>query len=62
MKAEKILGNRCIGYLASVVDTTLELKLESKDVLFVREFLEVFPKDLLGLPLDQEIEFVIKLY
>ena len=36
-----------------------ELTLDS--VPIVREFLDVFPKDLPGLPLDRELEFRIEL-
>ena len=36
-----------------------ELKLE--DIPIVKEFPDVFPKDLLGLPPDREIEFSIDL-
>ena len=32
-----------------------------QDVLIVREFPNVFPDELLGLPLDREIEFCIDL-
>ena len=50
----------CKGYLATVRDTQQgELKLE--DIPIVREFPNVFPEDLLGLPPDREIEFSIDL-
>ena len=39
----------------------MEECLKAKDVLVVREFLEVFPEDLPRLPHDIEIEFVIDL-
>ena len=50
----------CKGYLATVRDTQQgELKLE--DIPIVREFPDVFPKDLSGLPPNREIEFSIDL-
>ncbi|XP_062103548.1 uncharacterized protein LOC133814627 [Humulus lupulus] len=58
---KRLLESGCMGYLASVVDTYKEQKLKPEDVPVVRDFLEVFPKDLPRLPLDKEIEFVIKL-
>ena len=61
MKARRLLDSGCIGYLASVVDTHVEQCLKPEDVPVVREFLEVFPEDLPGLPPDREIEFVIVL-
>ena len=47
-----------MGYLAYVIDIEVsEQKLE--DILVVREFPDVFPKELPGLPLDREVEFSI---
>ena len=37
------------------------LKVTLDSIPVVREFLDVFSKDLLGLPLDQELEFEIEL-
>ena len=48
------------SYLASVVDTTKKEKDELNDVPVVNEFTSVFPDDLLGLPLDQEVTFEIE--
>ena len=48
------------GYLDHVVDTcSSEVRLE--DVLVVRDFLDVFPDDLPGLPPEREIDFPIDL-
>ena len=62
MKARRMLNKGCIGYLASVVDTTVEQNLKPEDVSVVQEFLEVFPEDLPGFPPDREIEFVIDFF
>nr|GEW66664.1 putative reverse transcriptase domain-containing protein [Tanacetum cinerariifolium] len=51
-------------YLAQVTSKKAEDKSEEKrleDVLIVREFMEVFPKDLLGLPPTRQVEFQIDL-
>ena len=61
MKARRLLSSGCIGYLASIVDTSPKQKLRPEDVPIVKEFLEVFPDDLPGLPPDREIEFEIEL-
>ena len=61
MKAKRLIDSGCVGYLTSVVDTSLERHSKPEDVPVVQEFLEVFPKDLLGLPLDREIDFIIEL-
>ena len=61
IKACKMLASGCVGYLVSVISTTKEVMLEPKDVPVVREFLNVFPEDLPGLPPDRELEFVIEL-
>ena len=41
-----------------MVDTRKDV-LKLDDIPVVREFLDVFPKDLLGIPIDREIEFSI---
>ena len=52
--------NGCQGYLAFVVDRRQEgTRLE--DIPIVKEFSDVFPDDISGLPPDRAIEFVIKL-
>ncbi|KAL5579861.1 hypothetical protein UlMin_012303 [Ulmus minor] len=61
LKAKKMLSNGCVGYLAHVVDTTVDAILKPEDVHVVKNFLEVFPEDLPGLPPDREIEFEIEL-
>ena len=49
ISARWLLQKGCKGYLAHVVDSRSdEVRLE--DVLVVREFLDVFPDDLPGLP------------
>nr|GFD29668.1 putative reverse transcriptase domain-containing protein [Tanacetum cinerariifolium] len=51
-------------YLAQVTSKKAEDKLEEKrleDVPIVREFLEVFPKDLPGLPPTRQVKFQIDL-
>ncbi|XP_039173939.1 uncharacterized protein LOC120296260 [Eucalyptus grandis] len=60
LEATRLLGKGCQGYLATVVDTTVE-ELKIEDIVVVQEFPNVFPKELLGLPLEREIEFVIEL-
>ncbi|VVA39362.1 PREDICTED: reverse mRNAase, partial [Prunus dulcis] len=60
MTAKRLLRKGCSGYLAHVVDTRKqELKLE--DIPVVRDFPDVFPDDLPGLPPHREIEFTIEL-
>ena len=61
IKDQRLLERGCIGYLASVVDVSVEQKLKPKDVPVVQNFLDVFPEDLLGLPPEREIDFVIDL-
>ena len=60
LQARSMMKKGCKGYLATVRDTQQgELKLE--DIPVVREFSDVFPKDLSGLSPDREIEFSIDL-
>ncbi|KAL4010649.1 hypothetical protein IC575_030152 [Cucumis melo] len=60
LKAEKLLRKGCTPFLAHIVVVQRE-KLKPEDVPVVKEFLDVFPDDLSGLPPDREIEFTIKL-
>ena len=60
ISARCLLQKGCKGYLAHVVDTrSSEVRLE--DVPVVRDFLDVFPDDLPGLPPEREIDFPIDL-
>lgn len=60
LTAKKLLKKGCKGYLAHVVDTQVgDVRLEY--VLIVRDFLDVFPDQLPGLPLEKEIDFSIEL-
>ena len=55
-----MLEQGCEGYLVNVKDPTLvEPRLE--EIPVVRNFLEVFPQELPGLPPEREVEFVIEL-
>ena len=56
ISARCLLQKGCKWYLAHVVDTCCsEVRLE--DVPVVRDFLDVFPDDLPGLPPEREINF-----
>ncbi|GJX01329.1 putative reverse transcriptase domain-containing protein [Tanacetum coccineum] len=60
--AEKIV--RCLVFLANVTTKETKDKSEKKrleDVLIVRDFPDVFPEDLPGLPLTRQVEFQIDL-
>ena len=60
MTASKMLQKGCQGYLAFVVDRRQEgTRLE--DISIVKEFPDVFPDDISGLPPDRAIDFVIEL-
>ena len=59
MTAWKMLQKGFQGYLAFVVDRRQE-GTRLKDILIVKEFPDVFPDYILGLPPDRAIEFVIE--
>ena len=50
-----------MGFLASVVDTSRVVSVGPGETRLVCEFPNLFPADFPGLPLQQEIEFVIEL-
>ena len=61
LKARKMISSGCDRYLAYIMDTSKEEKLQPKDVPIVKDFIEVFPEELPGLPPDREITFEIEL-
>ncbi|GKF41448.1 putative reverse transcriptase domain-containing protein [Tanacetum coccineum] len=63
-KTHKYIEKGCQVYLAQVTSKKTEDKSDEKqleDVPIVQEFLEVFPKDLPGLPPTRQVEFQIDL-
>ena len=60
LEAKRLLHKGCEAYLAHVVDTSTP-KVTLRSVPIVREFSDVFLKDLPRLPLDRELEFGIDL-
>ncbi|XP_070678028.1 uncharacterized protein [Malus domestica] len=60
VRPKRLLRKGCQGYLARVVlseDTSTRVE----DVQVVRQFPDVFPNDLPGLPPDHEVEFIMDL-
>ena len=60
VSARKLLNKGCQAFLAHVVDASIG-GLEVGDIHVVREFPDVFPEDLSGLPPVREIDFSIEL-
>ena len=60
MTAQKMLRKGCQGYLAYVVETVKEGTILD-EIPVVREFPDVFPDDIAGLPPEREVEFTIDL-
>ena len=59
LRANSLLKKGCQGFLAYMVCNENKVRLE--DILIVRDFPDVFPNDLPGLPPDREVEFIIDL-
>ena len=55
MAAQRMLRKGCQGYLAYVVETGNEGTMVD-EIPVVREFLDVFPDDIAGLPPDREVD------
>ncbi|XP_074364525.1 uncharacterized protein LOC141705502 [Apium graveolens] len=60
LKASKLLSKGCDGYLAFVKDTSKD-EPSIEDYPAVREYEDVFPDELPGLPPHREVEFTIEL-
>ncbi|XP_062170983.1 uncharacterized protein LOC133876754 [Alnus glutinosa] len=56
MQATQLLKQGCSGFLACVTKEAPEAKLE--EIPIVRDFVDVFPEELPGLPPDREIELL----
>ncbi|TLX69919.1 hypothetical protein E9993_22690, partial [Labilibacter sediminis] len=61
LKAQKFMSRGCSSFLAYVVYTATEVKKTVKDVPIVKDYPDVFPDDLPGLPPDRQVEFRIDL-
>ncbi|XP_074342437.1 uncharacterized protein LOC141679990 [Apium graveolens] len=60
LKASKLLSKSCDGYLAFVKDTSKD-EPRIEDYPVVKEYEDVFPDELPGLPPHREVEFTIEL-
>ncbi|XP_073033835.1 uncharacterized protein [Primulina eburnea] len=61
LKAHEMLSKGVSWVLAAVIDLNTEMKIEFNEIEVVRDFPDVFADDVLGLPPDREVEFVIDL-
>ena len=61
VQARGTLSNRCLSCLPNILDKSKEEKKRPEDVIIVKEYIDVFPDDLPGLLLEQEISFEIEL-
>jgi hypothetical protein len=58
MAVRKLLKKGCISYLAYVINSK-QGKIRLSGIPIIREFPDVFPEELLGLPLEREVEVTI---
>ena len=57
--AFRLINEGCQAYLAHIIDNTQTAK-ETEDIMVVKEFPDVFPEDLPGMPPDRETKFTIE--
>ncbi|XP_022869700.1 uncharacterized protein LOC111389079 [Olea europaea var. sylvestris] len=61
IQADKILKmESCQGFLVNI-NVSKHAETTIKDINIVRDFIDVFPEDLLGIPQDRQVEFTIDL-
>ena len=60
LRAKRMVSKGCLAFLAHLRDDTAQVPL-IESVSLVREFLDVFPANLLGMPPDRDIDFCIDL-
>ncbi|XP_039048983.1 uncharacterized protein LOC120189927 [Hibiscus syriacus] len=59
MSAKKLMLQGCQAFIANMIDTRFKER-GLEDILSVREFPDVFPAELPGVPPDREVEFQIE--
>ncbi|CAH1431740.1 unnamed protein product [Lactuca virosa] len=60
-RVRQCIQHGCAGYLAYVVDTRIKDQISVSEVPVVREFADVFPEELPGIPSARQVEFRIDL-
>ena len=60
LRAKRMVSKSCLAFLAHLRDDTPQVP-SIESVSIVREFLDVFPADLPGMPPDRDIDFCIDL-
>ena len=58
MKASRLLRQGCQGFIATVLGKN-EIEAKIENIPMVKEYPNVFPEDISGLPPDREVEFTI---
>jgi hypothetical protein len=61
MKARKLLNKGCVAWLAHVIDRAKQTQ-ELDRILIVKEFRDIFPDELPGLPPRREVEVSIDVF
>ena len=60
LRAKRMVSKGCLAFLAHLRDDTTQVP-SIESISIVREFLDVFPADLPGMPPDRDIDFCIDL-
>ncbi|XP_042423149.1 uncharacterized protein LOC122010720 [Zingiber officinale] len=61
MQAQRLLSQGCQGYLLSMIKTDQDYTPPLSDIPIVREYPDVFPEELPGLPPKRQVEFTVEL-
>ncbi|XP_042460894.1 uncharacterized protein LOC122044835 [Zingiber officinale] len=61
LQAQQLLARGCKGYLLSLVSSNVDSSVQLSDVHIIREYPDVFPEELPGLPPRRQVEFAIEL-
>ena len=61
VQARKLMHRGCRAFLATFLSVPEEPSQSASDVPIVRDFLDVFPEDVSGMPPEREVEFSIEL-
>ena len=59
MQARRFLRKGCEAFFALMIDS-IRGQVNLKDIPVIKEFLDVFPEELLGLPPEREVDLAIE--
>ena len=64
LQLKRVVRKECKSYVVTITDEESLIKIDKlkvEDIPVLREYVDVFPEEILGLPLKRELDFTIEL-